>query len=269
MIFPPLRSWLLIVWTTLFFLVTGFLMSGRSGLFVGLLAALCWNYLMFLHQPQSPQEHFCGRPTAGRDPWRLLETIEARAEKLRIPVPQLFICPQQQPLFLASGAETTKPFLLISQALIESLSLHELEAMMVLGVMTIKQRRKLLQFTLDRFASGWINLGLVIDQLLPFRHLQIASRVTYLLAWGLLRLAYSPSIQAKADTEAYQTIRHSRDLATALWKINGVLDAHPLNLPYQYMHLSLLSPPKSRRSAFQFNLPIELRLRFLVGYFPI
>jgi hypothetical protein len=141
--------------------------------------------------------------------------------------------------------------------------------MLALGVSTLKHRQTFWRYTLDRMALSWMTLGTLLDQLMPFRHLYLISKLHYPVAWSHLKVAYPQSLQSKADLEAYQTIQFSRDLATALWKIHGKQNAHPFELPKKMIHQSILGPTKSRRSAFQFILPIELRLRFLVGYFPI
>jgi hypothetical protein len=145
----------------------------------------------------------------------------------------------------------------------------ELNAMIALGISTIKHRQTFLRYTLDRMANSWMSLGTLIDNFLPFRELKIATRINYIIAWIHLKLSYTQSLQAKADLETFQSIQNSRELATALWKIQGRLKTRPLQLPRPFAHQSIIGHQNSRRTAFQFILPIELRLRFLVGYFPI
>lgn len=269
MTFPPLRAWLLVVFTSLFLLTLCYFTMGRLGLFAGLTLSLFWNYAMLLHKHKNAKEHFSAKLIEGRDAWDLGETITNFQNQIRCPRTDLYLCQDSHPLLMASTSEWGKPYLLISQSLIDLLTPNELNSLIALGLATIKQRQTFFRYTLNRMALSWMSLGLLIDNILPFRDLQLALRLHYLVAWLHLKVAYPQSLQAKADLEAFQNIAHSRDLATALWKIHGRLDTDPLYIPQFLAHESLLEQPKFRRGAFQFILPIELRLRFLVGYFPI
>jgi Zn-dependent protease with chaperone function len=269
--FPPVRAWLLVASSSLFFLSLFYLPFGRLGLFIGLAVSYAWNYAMLLHKHKSSVDHFSGRLLEGRDPWNLNEIVDAYKQKMRTSALDIYLCQEAHPVFIASTSEWRNPYLLVSQGLIDLLTANELKALMAMGVATLKHRQTFFRYTLDRMALSWISLGLLMDNLLPFGMSQwrIASRLNYAMAWLHLKTAYPQSLQARADLEAYQSVAQARDLATALWKLHGNLNANPLNIPSVFMHQSLLGPSKSRRSAFQFILPIEVRLRFLVGYFPI
>jgi hypothetical protein len=269
MTFPPLRVWLLVVLVSLVLLIIFYLLVGRTGLFIGLGFSLLWSYTMLLHRHTSAIDHFSGRPVMGRDAWGLLETIEIASQKIRCAQPQLYLSQNQNPIFIATSSEWNQPALLISKGLINHLTESELHSLMYLGVATIKHRTSFVRYTLERMGLSWIALGKLIDSMLPFRDLNWAYRFSYFLAWLHLRIAFPHNLQSKADLEAFQSIPHSRDLANALWKIHGTIDTHPLEIPHSFQHQSLLGPANSRRGAFHFILPIELRLRFLVGYFPI
>lgn len=269
MTFPPLRAWLLVVATSLFLLSASYFLFGRPGLFLGLLLSIFWNYAMLLHKHHSAIEYFHGTLVLGRDPWNLFTCAHSYQNKHTGQCPDIYLTKNSHPIFLVSTSEWDKSFLLISEGLINMLSSGELDAIIALGISTIKHRQTFIRYTLDRMALSWMSLGTLIDNFLPFRDLKIITRFNYLIAWIHLKLAYTQSLQAKADLETFQAIQNSRNLATALWKIQGRIDTHPIKLPRPFTHQSIIGLPKSRRTAFQFILPIELRLRFLVGYFPI
>ncbi len=269
MTFPPMRAWLLVVLTSLFLLTVCYLLFGRLGLFAGLLLSLLWNYTMLLHKHKNAQETYNAKIIEGRDPWDLIETLIHYQTKMRCPRSDLYLCQDKHPILMASTSDWGKPYLLISQGIIDLLTPNELKSLIALGAATVKHRQTFFRYTLNRMALSWMSLGQLIDNLLPFRDLQLAQRIHSIIAWLHLKIAYPQSLQAKADLEAFQNIEHARDLATALWKIHGTLDTNPTNTQQFFAHESILGQPNSRRAAFQFILPIELRLRFLVGYFPI
>jgi Zn-dependent protease with chaperone function len=245
------------------------LLLGRLGLFVGLILALFWNYAMLLHRHYDAKAEFNASPIQGRDPWGLRDSIHHFEKKFRTLPTALYLCQDHHPLFLVCTSEWNKPYILISTGLLDLMTKTELDSLMALGITTVKARCSFIRYTLNRMALSWITLGSLFDHLLPYRDLKIALHIHYLVAWLHLKLAYSHALQAKADLEAYQNLEHPRDLATALWKIHGFLNNVPMSIPKVLRHQSIIGPSESRRSAFQFILPIELRLQFLVGYFPI
>lgn len=269
MSFPPLRAWLFVCFNSLLLLSLGFFIGGRVGLFIALILAVIWNYLLTLHRHPPAFERFHAKHLRGRDPWLLHEVLLKYGEKFRTPKVEIYLCDNRHPLFMVSTADWKKPALLLSETLLDLLNPGEREAMLALALSTIKFRQSSMRYVFERLALNWITLGQIIEQLLPFRHLHLISRTTYLIAWFHLKVAFPASLQTKADAEASQTINNPRDLASALWKITGHLEVCPPDLPSELTHQSLLSLPHSSRGAFQFTVPIENRLRLLVGYYPI
>jgi hypothetical protein len=259
----------MIMISTLLFLVPGYALGGRYGLFIALLAALGWNYLLFLHKPVTPIQRLRAQHQQGRDTWDLLAVIDTFKDRFRLPQVGLYITEEPEVLFLVGSTPWHQPTLLLSRAALQCLTPGERQALIVLGLSTLKHRRAFGRYFLERLALTWIEAGRLADLLLPFRDLRLASILTGFIAWLHLRLAFSPTLQAKADLLAYQTIQHSRDLATALWKLHGAAQIQKNNRRYSDLYCSVLEAPPFGSGAFQFILPIELRLRYLVGYYPI
>lgn len=269
MTMPPIRAWILVILTSFCLLSVSYFTLGRIGLFIGLILALFWNYAMLLHRHYDAKTEFKANRIQGRDPWGLRDSLNFYQQKFRSLPTELYLCQNQHPLFLVCTSNWNEPYILISTGLLDLMSQTELESLMALGITTTRARCSFLRYTLNRMALSWIALGSLLDQLLPYRDLKIALHIHYLVAWLHLKLAYPRSLQAKADLEAYQNLERPRDLATALWKIHGFLNNLPMSMPKVLRHQSVIGPSESRRSAFHFILPIELRLQFLVGYFPI
>ena len=267
--FSPLHSWMIAFLNATLFLGLGYFTFGRPGLFVTLLGCLVWNSLLLLYRHPDAIEHFKGRIISGRDPWKLRDSLTGLTEKIRVPKVELYLSTAPHPLFMVSTAHWKRPRFLISESTMELLTPTELEALLALGLSTLKQRYRFFRYYLERIALTWISIGCFLDAILPFRELRLVSRLTYLIAWLHLKVAYPSRLQTQADGEAAQVIFHPRDLASALWKLNGALDCKPAAMPESFRHLSLLSPIAAQQNLWQFNLPIESRLRFLVGYYPI
>ncbi|MEY4617755.1 MAG: hypothetical protein RJB66_2715 [Pseudomonadota bacterium] len=267
--FEPSRAILLLFINSLIFLSAGFVWGGRLGLFTGLLLSLAWNYLLLLHKHPDAIELYNGKKLRGRDPWQILETLKSHQQTLRLKKTEIFTCHSSWPLFLISTANKNNTRILISQSLIDLLAPHELEALIVLGLVTAKNRDTFFRRILDRMALNWMTLGKLIDQFLPFRHLHLASKVSYFIAWLHLKVAYPNALQSKSDSETTQIISQTRSLASALWKIDGAMDTKTSNLPDTFQHLSILSHPVNGRNPTGFNPAIDVRLKLLVGYFPI
>jgi len=282
MTFPPLRTWILALSSALLLLSISYLLMGRLGLFLGLSLSILWNYVMLLHHHKTAVEFYQGFPIQGQDPWKLNEVLRQYEEKMRCPRISLYLCQKTEPLFLISIARWQKPTLLISEGLIRLLNHQELEALLVLGVSSVKHRNTFPRYSLDRMALTWLSLGQfsarTFQPLEPIfgatlwnflNRFNLVQELCLNLAYFHWKLAFPKSLQSKADSEAFKTLTKPRSLATALWKIHGVMDAHHCSVQKNFAYQSLLGSSRSRRTAFQFTLPIEHRLQHLVGYFPI
>lgn len=269
---PPFRAWFLVVGTTLTILCLFYLFFDRFGLFLGFLVSLAWNYVMLIYKHKTSIDYFEGKKIEGQDPWHINECLRSLESELRAPKIEVYECNSSAPILIASTLDWYKPYLIISTSLINTLSEPELQALLCLGVSSIKHRNLFFRYTFERIAFSWISIGTTIDRILmPIgRGWNLTKRLFYWVGWLHLKLAFSKKLQAQADLEAYQFLTEPRHLANALWKIHGTLDTQKDDaIPEIFRHQSLFAHPHSRRSAFQFILPIELRLKFLVGYFPI
>lgn len=271
MIIPPLRAWFLVVGTTLTLLCLFYLFFDRIGLVFGFTLSLLWNYIMLLHRHETSIDYFKGTKIEGQDAWKINESLQEFVNEFRCPTIEVYLTKQKTPLFLASTSEWGKPYLLLSENIFSMLQPQELHALIGLGVSSIKLRNSFFNYTFERMALSWLFIGSSLDRiLLPIGRWNISKKIFYGIGWCHLRLAFPKSLQARADLAIFQILQQPRDLAVALWKLHGVLDTQPEQpLPEIFIHQSLLGLARSKRSAFHFILPIDIRLKFLLGYFPI
>ncbi len=274
MILPPLRVWVLAVLSTLFLLLLGYIFLERWGLLLGFMLSLLWNYLLLLHPHKNSIAYLNGQLLQGQDPWKLNELLQYYENQFRCPRVRLYLCQNPEPICLISTSHWQKPELLLSESLLTLLSSAEVESLIALCVSSIKHRNTFAKYTLDRMALTWLSLGKACTRFFqPLNSLNFIKQICFFIACLHWKLAFPKSAQIRADLETYKTLSDPRSLASALWKIHGALNTiktqptHQSPLPKIFTHQSLLGTP--RRTAFQFILPIELRLRLLIGYFPI
>jgi len=225
---------------------------------------------MLLHKHKSSIEYFNGQRVQGQDPWKLNDILRHYEETMRCPKINLYLCKNPEPLCLVSISHWQKPSLLLSESLVDLLSPQEIESLLALCVSSLKNRNTFTKYTLDRMALTWLSLNKLWDRILqPLNRLNFIKQICYFIAWVHWKIAFTKSLQAKADLETYKTLTDPRSLATALWKIHGALDTLKSTVPRVFIHQSILGTIHSQRAAFQFIVPIEHRLQLLIGYFPI
>lgn len=270
MILPPFRTWILAAFSTLFLLLICYITLERVGLFLGLFFSILWNYAMLLHKHKNSLHYFKAKNIQGQDPWKLNDILREYESKFCCPQISLYLCDRPEPLCLISVSHWQKPYLLISESLLNLLSPAEIESLLALCVSSIKSRISFTKYSLDRIALTWISIGNLWNRMLqPLGTLNLAQQMCYFIALGHWKLAYPKTLQSKADLETYKILPNPRVLATTLWKIHGNLDTIKAPVPGLFIHQSLLNNSQSRHTAFQFLLPIEQRLQLLIGYFPI
>lgn len=262
------KVWLFFLICSMILMLSGFLLMGRAGLWI----FFCVIALFFVASyffGQCPLVPFLrARPWVGNDPWGLQKSMRIFADDMHLPVPGLFIAESPHPFAFAVGGARDQAAICFSTGLLSRLSEKEREALTAFLVSHAHRLETLRLEIAQTLAFTTVGIGFFLDSVLTRRKRQIFSRLFSPLGWMLLRLFISPEVFYKDDQVASELVDDRHFLANALWKLNGLSFIEPLPIPPCSSHFFVVSPhPQS--DVFLMHPKIDLRLKKLIGYFPI
>jgi heat shock protein HtpX len=271
------KVWLFLLFITLMLLILGYQLGGRLGLFLGFVVSIVFHSLIFFFGDSQLLGFLGAKQVHGADPWGLQEQLKKYALLLQIPTPSLYIVDSDAAYAFSLGHNWQKGSLCLSTGLLKRLKPKELEAVIAHQACHIQR--------LDTFGFGvahvvafaLVGLGRILDQLWIIRIVskkqaqKIFSNLTSPIAWFILKLAVSDKVYFQNDDMAAALLHDRKSLAEALWKVEGLSQTQPLQLPPCSSHFFIVNPlGLTEKNWFLLAHPkIETRIRRLVGYFPI
>lgn len=264
-----LRAWVFTLLLSLFLILIGYIVFGRYGLFFGLAASLIVSYIAFFFDHLSLVRLLHAHPVEGRDPWGIGTSIRHLAKKLNISPQEVLIFHSPVPTAFVEMTGIESGRIAVSDGLIKKLTPAETHAILALGMAHISVRGQVFSVLVERLAKVVIALGQIGDRALFAKNSQIVSRLLYPLAQLHIWVAFPPKKFLLCDSLASGLIPKPATLAEALWKMQNSVYAQKLKTPIGTEHQFLLPSQTDQPVHLQVQKSIEVRLRRLVGYYPI
>ena len=122
-----LRTTFLLVVLTLFLMMVGSYFGGRNGMTIGLGIAICTNAFAYFFSHKIALASSGAKPVAREQLPRLYAVMERLAAKANIPVPRLYVVPDEAPNAFATGRNPRHASVAVTQGLLELMNDEELE----------------------------------------------------------------------------------------------------------------------------------------------
>jgi heat shock protein HtpX len=223
------RTGLLLAAMTALFLGVGFLLGGRGGLVVALLAALAMNFLAYWNSDRMVLRMHAARPvTRGTAP-ELHGLVEELARRAGLPMPAVYLIETAQPNAFATGRDPQHSAVAVTRGLLESLSREELAGVIAHELGHIKNRDTLTMTVAATLAGA---IGFLANFAFFFggsrgdeRPNPIVAILVMLLAplaAMLVQMAISRTREYSADRAGAEICGDPRWLASALQRIEQI-----------------------------------------------
>jgi heat shock protein HtpX len=121
------RTTFVLVALTLCLMLVGSLLGGRNGMTIALGIALCTNAFAYFFSDKIALMSSGAQPVSREQLPRLYEVMERLAAKASIPVPKLYIVPDEAPNAFATGRNPSHASVAVTQGLLELMNDEELE----------------------------------------------------------------------------------------------------------------------------------------------
>lgn len=255
----------------------GYNIGGRLGLFVGFLNAVILNTLVYLYGDSQLLMKMDAKKWSGQDPWGLIDLAQKYSKMIGIPTPQIWVFESDSATVFSLGQSWQRSSICFSTGLLSKLTKDELSTIVAHQVSHIHR--------LDTFgfgaASVFANLAVAIAQILdkvwpPNLINKNKKRRPFLsllspLAWSIVRLAVRDKMYFENDDMAVSLIGDRQVLAETLWKLEGMAQSRPLQIPPCTSHFFIVNPqgPTEKNWFLLAHPKIDIRVKRLVGYYPL
>src|ERR1700722_4453084 len=122
-----LRTTFLLAVLTVFLMMVGSYFGGRNGMTIGLGIAICTNAFAYFFSDKIALASSGAQPGTREQLPRLYAVMERLAGKANIPVPKLYVVPDQAPNAFATGRNPRHASVAVTQGLLELMNDEELE----------------------------------------------------------------------------------------------------------------------------------------------
>lgn len=264
------KVWLFILLSSLFLLIAGYELGERLGLLLGFLSAVLINLFVFIYGDSRILSKLQARPLLGQDPWGLLHIVEKTSASLDMPTPEVFVTPHTAVNAFCVGHSWKGGSLGFTTGLLLKMNSDELEAVVAHQLCHIRRLDTFSYSVSSTLANSIVGLGQFLDSLLPYK-LQFFMPLLSPIGWVIIKGAVGEKSVFENDLMASQVLQSRPRLGEILWRLEGLAGTNPLHPPPCTNHLFMVNPEGfSQKNLFLRSHPdIEVRLKKLMGYFPI
>lgn len=122
------KTYALMTGLTLLFVWFGGMIAGQNGMIIAFLAAAGMNFYAYYYSDQQILKHYHAIPVDRRHASGLYEIVERLTQRAGLPMPALYIIPEQQPNAFATGRNYEHAAVAVTEGLLNLMTDEEVEA---------------------------------------------------------------------------------------------------------------------------------------------
>lgn len=242
------KTYALMTGLTLLFIWFGGMIGGRGGMIIAFLIAAGMNFYAYYYSDTQVLKHYHAIPVDQSNAPGLHEIVARLTQRAGLPMPALYIIPDQQPNAFATGRNYENAAVAVTEGLLNLLDENEIEAVIAHELSHIKHYDMLIgtvAATIAGAISMLANFGMFFggDRDRPNPIIMIALMIIMPLAATVIQMTVSRSREFMADEGAARMTGHPEWLQTGLAKLDNYArgiamhDADP-----QTAHMFIINP---------------------------
>lgn len=248
---------------------------GKQGLTIAFLVGGFSNLIAFFFSDRIAIAAMQGQEVDERTAPDLVGMVRRLAQRANLPMPRVYICPQDAPNAFATGRSPSKAAVAVTQGALRLLDYEELEGVMGHELAHIKNRDTLTSTIAATIAGALSYLGYMAFYFGGSRDREgghpLAGLLIFILApiaASLIQLAISRSREFVADADGAAIAGSPRGLMSALRKLESVSQRVPMEGETPaFNHLFIVQPlsmTETLSGLFRTHPPTEQRIRKLM-----
>lgn len=269
------KTAMLLAFMMALFVFAGFLIGGKTGIIFGLIFGGGMNIVAYFFSDKIALASMHGQEVDERQSPELVGAVRELAQRADLPMPRVYICPQQAPNAFATGRNPHNAVVAVTAGLLAMCTREELMGVIAHELGHIKHRDILIQTVAATVAGAISALGYLL-WFVPMGGgnrrgnplVAIALIIFAPLAAALLQAAISRRREYNADSYGAEIAGSPMYLATALEKLHTHNKRIPMQVAMESQkNMFIVEPFTARGAANLFNThpPLERRLQALIG----
>lgn len=255
-------------------MLIGHLAGGPTGLLIGLVAGGFGAIISYWFSDRIAVAAMGGQEVTRREAPELVDMIARLAERAGLPMPKVYVCPQTAPNAFATGRNPQNAAVAITQGMLRSFPLSEIEGVMAHELAHVKHRDVLIA-TIAAVLGGMISYGAYMlmwfgggrqSEGNPLAAVgAILAVILAPIAAMFVQSAISRQREYAADSYGGELCGNPLKLAAALERLGVMNERIPTDTPPAF-HSLYIAQPLSRHgmaSLFSTHPPIEQRIALL------
>jgi heat shock protein HtpX len=274
-----LKTTLLLGLLTGLILAVGQLLGGNSGMVVALVLAAGMNFFSYWFSDKIVLAMYRAQPIAREQAPELYETVERLVARRNMPLPRIYLLPQDSPNAFATGRNPKHAAVAVTEGLLKLMDREELEGVLAHELSHVTNRDILIGSVAATIAGAISMIAQMAHWAFLFGGFggrddrgrnPLAALVTIIvapIAALLIQMAVSRSREFQADRSGAELTGNPYGLARALEKLGQASKRIPMEANPATSHLFIVAPfnGQALMSLFSTHPPLEERIRRLLG----
>jgi heat shock protein HtpX len=279
-----IRTTILLAVMTALILWVGQLLGGRQGMILALIFAAGINFFSYWYSDKIVLKMYRAREvTPGQAP-EVYETVQRLTQRAGLPMPKLYVIPQQAPNAFATGRNPAHAVVAVTEGLLSLMEPDEVAGVLAHELAHVKNRDILIGSIAATMAGAIMVLASMARWSAIFGGAGsndeegggagfiglIVMSIIAPVAAMIIQMAISRSREYLADATGASFVGNPEGLARALEKLGAYSKRLPMNANPSTAHMFIVNPlsGKSLMGLFSTHPPLEERIARLRGSRP-
>ncbi|HSM85845.1 MAG TPA: zinc metalloprotease HtpX [Candidatus Limnocylindrales bacterium] len=271
-----MKTAFLLTLLTLLAIGIGDYFGGQNGMVVAFVIAGVMNFVSYFFSDKISLAMYRARPVSREELPRVFEVVERLTQKIGIPMPKMYVIPNDSPNAFATGRNPRHASVAVTQGILRLLDDEELEGVLAHELGHVRNRDILtssIAATLAGAITMLARMGFWFGGVGDDRDRRggalggLLMLIVAPLAAALIQLAVSRTREYEADASGAHYTGNPYALARALQKLDGYSKRVPLVASPSTAHLFIVKPMVGADFAnlFSTHPPIYKRIERLTG----
>jgi heat shock protein HtpX len=265
---------------TLLLMFIGRFFGGQNGMLLALVFAAVMNFVSYFYSDKIALAMYRAQPVTREELPRAYAAVERLTQKIGIPMPEIYVIPNESPNAFATGRNPQHASVAVTQGILNLLNDEELEGVLAHELGHVNNRDILISSvaatvagaitmlaSMGRFAMIFGGMGGDRDDRRGGGLGALLMLILAPIAASLIQLAVSRSREYQADATGAHFTGNPYALASALGKLDVYSRRLPLQATPSTAHLFIIQPFLGINfgSLFSTHPPIAKRIERLTG----
>jgi heat shock protein HtpX len=265
---------------TLLLMFIGRFFGGQNGMLLALVFAAVMNFVSYFYSDKIALAMYRAQPVTREELPRAYAAVERLTQKIGIPMPKIYVIPNESPNAFATGRNPQHASVAVTQGILSLLNDEELEGVLAHELGHVNNRDILISSvaatvagaitmlaSMGRFAMIFGGMGGDRDDRRGGGLGALLMLILAPIAASLIQLAVSRSREYQADATGAHFTGNPYALASALAKLDAYSRRLPLQATPSTAHLFIIQPFLGMNfgSLFSTHPPIAKRIERLTG----